>query len=107
MHLLFTCFLALLTLVSGCEMIAGIPDRKLVIDSDASTAPGGRDQLCKQYCDDALANCPADGNVDLYKTPEDCAAICKALPLGKVGDKTGNSLICRAAHAHLAAGVEG
>jgi hypothetical protein len=113
MHAHFSCFerrsklgvFALLALLSGCEAIAGIKDRTLVSDADGSVAPA-REALCKDYCDDALANCSVDMSVDVYKTHDDCMSVCKALPLGKPMDKSGNSVACRAYYAAQASNVE-
>lgn len=113
MHAHFTCFLrwaqlcvfALVPLASGCEAVAGIKDRTFVADSDASVEPA-RQALCKDYCDDALANCSADMNVDVYKSAEDCMSVCKALPLGKLNDKSGNTVGCRAYYAAQASNLE-
>jgi hypothetical protein len=105
MHSRFSCFLALLTLMSGCEAVAGLKDRTLVTNGDASVDVS-RDTLCKDYCDDALANCSADMNVDVYKSAEDCKSLCKALPVGKPTDKSGNTVSCRAHYAAQASNLE-
>lgn len=69
----------------ACASIAGIS--KAELDSD----------LCGLYCDTILANC--QGEFEQYTQARICEIYCGTLPLGEVGDETGNTVACRLHHA--------
>lgn len=72
----------------------------------ASGAGGGGAVTCASYCDTVMSAC--SGGDAQYASKETCLASCAAFPAGSAGDKTGNSLECRAYHAGnvAKAGVE-
>lgn len=75
---------------------------------------GGATPTCAAYCDAIMANCTGgDGSGDSgspdatktnqqYITKDNCLQVCKAFPVGKGGDSSGNTLGCRLTHATLA-----
>lgn len=69
----------------ACASIAGIS--KAELDSD----------LCALYCETIMANC--QGEFEQYTQSRICDVYCGTLPLGEVGDETGNSVACRLHHA--------
>ena len=63
----------------------------------SSTGTGPAATLdCASYCTEVMANCTAAD--EQYKTMESCLSVCKAFPLGKLGDTDGNTLGCRIYH---------
>jgi hypothetical protein len=56
--------------------------------------------LCQQYCTAVMSSCTAAFAV--YTSYETCLSVCAALPQGKQGDRSGNSVSCRLSAALLA-----
>jgi hypothetical protein len=56
--------------------------------------------LCEQYCTAVMSNCTAAFAV--YTSYETCLSVCAALPEGKPGDSSGNSVSCRLSAALVA-----
>ena len=56
--------------------------------------------LCEQYCTAVMSNCTAAFAV--YTSYETCLGVCAALPEGKPGDRSGNSVTCRLSAALIA-----
>jgi hypothetical protein len=84
--------LAGLSLSFGCETIAGIEDRTLVVDEQA--------ELCVEYCDMVMAGC--EGEHAVYYTHDACLAVCGTMDLGDM-DEPGmtDTLACRLFHANF------
>lgn len=61
----------------------------------AATGP-----TCEEYCTTIQANCTTVNQQ--YTTKENCLSACKAVPVGKTGDTSGNTLGCRVYHAGAA-----
>lgn len=55
---------------------------------------------CEQYCKIELAAC--DGDLTQYESPEQCQAVCEALPKGTNEDEAGNTVGCRRYHSFSA-----
>jgi hypothetical protein len=62
----------------------------------ASEPPG----LCEQYCTAVMTNCTAAFAV--YTSYQTCLSVCAALPEGKPGERSGNSVSCRLSAALIA-----
>jgi hypothetical protein len=69
---------------------------------------------CMTYCTAVMKNCTGatmsvDGGVGLadYSSKTACLNACAKMPLGNVGDQTGNTVGCRTYHANAAAGAPG
>jgi hypothetical protein len=70
----------------------------------AAGAGGSADRgpsLCERYCEVVVGRCT--GAFAVYPSSSACLAVCQALPEGKPGDRTGNSVQCRLRAAELAA----
>lgn len=82
--------LAAISLVFGCETIAGIEDRTLAVDEHA--------ELCAEYCDLVMAGCEGDRAV--YYHYEACMAVCRTMDIGDIDEPgTTDTLACRLFHA--------
>lgn len=71
----------------------------------ATTGSGGAGggttkSACETYCDDIMANC--SGANAQYSDKAHCLASCAALPEGKEGDMSGNTVQCRIYHSGAA-----
>jgi hypothetical protein len=53
---------------------------------------------CQQYCDIELAACQ-DTELAQYESPEQCLAVCAALPPGVNPDQAANTMACRRYHS--------
>ena len=72
---------------------------------DMSTAGvgGGADAevaLCDRYCAAVLASCT--GQFEQYESLRQCVEVCKRLPEGQPGDRSGNTVECRLYQAQFA-----
>jgi len=80
--------------LGACQVIAGIEDRKL-----DPTAP--QRKLCSDYCSLVMDAC--QNEFEVYKTPEQCLAVCNLLPPGDQQESdTDNTVRCRMHEADLA-----
>jgi hypothetical protein len=59
--------------------------------------PEDEPPTCDQYCDIELAACTGDNAQ--YESPEQCQAVCAALPPGVNPDTTANTMACRRYHS--------
>jgi hypothetical protein len=85
---------------AGGEAVGGAPFGGAAGAAEQSEAgdagQGGSPEpptLCEQYCTAVMSNCTAAFAV--YTSNETCLSVCAALPQGKQGDRTGNSVSCR------------
>ncbi len=60
----------------------------------------GNDINCQNYCQTVTAACT--GDLTQFTSQEACEQTCLALPPGKMGESTGNTLACRHYHAYSA-----
>jgi hypothetical protein len=69
--------------------------------ADTSLA-GSPDQpsACDSYCAAVIHNCT--GQLEQYRTLNQCLDVCQLLPPGKLGDPSGNSVECRLRQAKFA-----
>jgi hypothetical protein len=74
---------------------APIPPAEPWCTGAADAAP-----TCEQYCQIELAAC--DGDLTQYESPEQCLAVCDALPKGTNEDEAGNTVGCRRYHSFSA-----
>ena len=86
-----------------CGSLVGIEDAKCDPNLPECN-PGGPSTLCRDYCSTVMANCKGDNAV--YEGSATCYAVCKALPEGKAGDDSGNTVRCRL-HQAEEAGPQG
>ncbi len=97
-------------LLASCANIVGIQDAALDesgsggAGAQGSGGAGGADDphalLCARYCSEVMKNC--SGDVQVYESLPVCLKVCQALPSGKNGERSGNSVNCRLSHAEQA-----
>lgn len=84
----------------GCVCKEGYPlDDKLGICQDPNDIV---DVNCESYCKDAIDNCV--GSAKIYSSRAACLAACATFPVGRKGDRLGNTLHCRFHHLHVEGG---
>ncbi len=82
--------------LDGSSADAAPRDATLV--SPLPSPPGDAESgSCERYC--ALVTVACTGALSQYKDSEHCLRICRELPQGVVGDRTGNTVACRQTHA--------
>jgi hypothetical protein len=69
-----------------------------------TVAGGGGGLSCEAYCADVIEHCQ-DGQAQ-YGDMGWCQAVCAHLPVGTLGDTSGNTLGCRAYHAGVPAQMD-
>jgi hypothetical protein len=77
------------------------PDAPVEVDAPGPDAPGGTLTLdCVSYCGANLATCT--DALAQYESMASCLGMCEHLPVGTLGDATGNTLACRVKHTEFA-----
>ena len=71
-----------------------MPEPGPCVDDPATTVPD-----CKLFCQLEMAECT---DYPQYESEDQCLAVCKALPLGKVTDISQNTVGCRKYHSYNA-----
>jgi hypothetical protein len=74
-------------------------------DAEAGSAAGGamtvpEPTLCERYCTLVQASC--SGQLEQYRSLEQCLLVCERLPAGEPGDEQVNTVECRMRQAHFA-----
>jgi hypothetical protein len=64
--------------------------------SPAEDAECAELELCPDYCFDAITYC--QGQYQLFESTDDCLAACSSMPVGRLGDVSGDSIQCRIHH---------
>jgi len=79
------------------DPVAHCPHAPLKPTGPWCVGPEDEPPTCEQYCDIELAAC--SGKNAQYESPEQCMAVCKALPAGVNPDTAANTMACRRYHS--------